>query len=359
MSECPYCKGTVHVPKASDDSVETLPEFKLTPKQKRIGMLLLASLAAIAGIAGLVNFITEYRLLNKSILEPLSESRIEQQTKKDADFAHFYAEASIIRDALKTTEDQEKYKDVTYKQLKEFLIYYGDKEYCDMVENEARKQHTAEIMSKVKPKIDDLKQKWETFIAEHNPAQYINIEVVEDGYGYSEMVFFGDYTKYPRFHFKSSEPKGAISDGKFTLECFNNEGANTSMISENIDYEFVKVHNSKEKYLQLAKYPQTDFWDIYNLRAIVHSVTLKDGTRISDDDIEQVPETVRNYLDRRDEDSEAQMIIDQIDKKFVSAKKYSFEALHKALMKHDPVCYELVERVNNISGQIQRGFSIY
>lgn len=131
------------------------------------------------------------------------------------------------------------------------------------------------------------------------------------------------------------------------------------MFSKDINYEFIKEHSSNENGAILGRISQSDFWDDYDLRATIHSVTLKDGTHISNDDINKVPETVRNYFSNHDEDSETQMIVDQIDKNFIGAKQYAFDALQKALQERDPVCYELVERVNSGRGRIQRGFSTY
>lgn len=180
-----------------------MPKIELTPKQKRIGLGLLALAAVIAGIVALANFVINSRALSKSILEPLSESMVEKQIKKDANFAQFYSEASAIREALKTPEDQEKYKDVTYKQLREFLTYYSDDMYCEKVEGEARKQHAVEVMSKVQPKIDEVKQKWEKFIEAHDVTQYLDIQIVEDGYSYSTMYWFGDESQHPGIPFRN------------------------------------------------------------------------------------------------------------------------------------------------------------
>jgi len=357
LTECPYCKGKSFLTHKNQIVAEepvnlTMPKMELTARQKKIGVGLLALAAVIFGIVSLTQYILDSRALNKSILEPLSESVLEKQAQKDEHFSSFYDQVSTIREALKTPEDQKKYESVTYKQLKEFLIYYSDNFYCEKVEKDARKQFDETVLAPLQPQINGLKEKWEKYIEDHDVSKFLTVEVIPSG--------FSDdwYYYYPAFYFKITEPKGTLKDCSVDLECYDHYDNIDSYNSiTGIDLEIMKRCNSKEN-RRYGNMCSSNFWDNYEYRPVVRSVTLKNGTTISEKDIENVPETVKNYIEDPNEQTQERLIVDQIDPQFKGADHYIYQIIQADLKEKDPICYELVDRVNNGSSwtSIPRGF---
>ena len=359
MAECPYCKGKSFINKVQAEVEEPanleMPTIQFTPKQKKMALLAVVLAALAFGIVALTQYILDSRALSKSIFDPLSEKVVAEQTKKDKNFADFYKSVEAIRETIKTPEDQQKYKDISYKQLQEFLTYYSDKFYCDKLEKDARQRHTVEKIAPIQPKIDEITTKWEKFIEEHDVYKYIDVKVVSDGYQTVEGYWY-DETR-PAFYFTCQELQGKLKDCSVSFLCFDEEEYSSSYYDFGpINLETIKEHLKGNPWT--INTTNTNFWKEHHFGPQVHSVTLQNGTVISQDDIEKVPMSVRDYLHCIDEETETALIRDQIDPKYPTPTQFAYEAIQKNLQEKDPLCYELVDRFNSSSSwqSIPKGF---
>ena len=258
----------------------------------------------------------------------------------------------MLRESIKTPEDEQKYKDVTYKQLQDFLNYYSNEIYCNQIKEDATRLHEATVHEPIKAKVEEVKSKWEKFIEDHDVNRYLHIEVIT-GY-YSDYWY-----SHPDWYFKVKQPKVALSDCNVSYNCYNrNTGDECWSTNEAYtDLEGLLACNSKNNGRYYTQITNSDFWNTYEMKTTIHSVTLKDGTVISENDCDEVPSSVKSYLEDKNEVTELALILDQIDPAYTSADKFVYDAIQKDLRSKDSLCYELVNRVNQSSyGNIRRGF---
>lgn len=131
--------------------------------------------AAIIVVLVIFNMVQGMFRLDKSIYEPLDKSDIAALEKDDPQFGEFYEQCQLIIQTMNTAEFRKKYGEITYKQLREYLNYYGNKAYSDEVLDEEKKNYEKEIYIPIKPKVDALVEKWNKFVEDNDVNKYLQI----------------------------------------------------------------------------------------------------------------------------------------------------------------------------------------
>jgi hypothetical protein len=105
----------------------------LSPKTKK--QLLMGGAAIAVLVIGILTwqYIANSMVLSKSILEPLDESAVISKQKDNPEFGRFYSEVSELREYIKSDEDKEKYKDISYEDFLSYYNSYSSSVYCDEI----------------------------------------------------------------------------------------------------------------------------------------------------------------------------------------------------------------------------------
>ncbi len=358
LSKCPYCNDVYKPLKVGDitpgneepkDS-ESAINFSLSAHQRKILYSCLAILAVI--VIGLIgyNWYAKSTILNKSIFEPLSSGDIQSLNKKNADFAHFYQQAENIRNGLKTQEDKEKYGDISYAQLYEYLAYYGNEVYCNDIIDKANKEYEEKVHQPVLAKETELVNKWRTFLKDNNVNLYLKVDVVED----VEFIY-----GLPGFYFKLSMPKGNLSDAEVLVRIMDKRSHTLTYGTEEVRWNLNVLQQLTSSNALYLKGRGRDFWEQNEVKTEIKSVTLSNGKKIMADMTSQVPAEVMAYLNDSTSVNEYLMICKQIDANYPSKEKYANDKLMSSLEQVDKVCFELVEKINLSLNCVHRGFPVY
>lgn len=348
-TRCPYCSGEFvgiphGVPRTCHPETSEPKERKPMSPETKKKMMIGAGVAAVAIIVLIVvNMIQGMYRLDKSILEPLDPNDVAAIIKDDPQFRKVYELTNTIREQVRTPEDKAKYGEITYKRLRDYMNYFGNKMYTDEQIEVFRKNYESEIHEPVKPKVDELVKKWQKFVEENDVNKYLEIQVqtsyTTDGWG----------TSHPAWYFVIKTPKGKLADCDVTVECKNPEqgyesyGTSTQHFGSLEELQ-EQVGRDNQKYW--VNVTNSDFWNEYQMIPTINSVTLANGKVITADAANEVPETVKAYLDNKNADTEFAMIKELIDKTYPSENEYAAKQLEKKLQELDPLCYELLTKVS-------------
>lgn len=351
MTSCPYCNGNVSVSHTTSEAKvgsprPTAPREPMSPETKK--RLLIGGIAVAVIVVALVvfNMVQGMFRLDKSIYEPLEQSDLVALEKDDPQFAEFYDYCNKIRQTMSAAEFQQKYGVVTYKQLREYLNCYGNKAYSDEVVEEEKKHYTEEVYTPIKPKEDALIAKWNKFVEDNDVTKYLQIDIKYTKGYYSS--FWGS-EEAPAFYFVCKMPKGKLKDCSVTLAVGDKETGSTSK-EYDTDLSTLLSWNSSENRGVWNTSWYDGYWDYNEMRATINSVTLANGKTIKADAINDVPETVRAYLDNKNSDTEYAMIKDQIDSNYPNENEFVLNKLTEKLKKLDPLCYELLTKFAATTG---------
>ena len=262
-------------------------------------------------------------------------------TKDDPQFSEVYELTDVIRQQVRTPEDKKKYGEITYKQLREYMNYYGNQLFATEQTEKFQKSYESEVHAPMKPKVDALVNKLKKFVEENDVNKYLEIQVqtsyYEDGWG----------TQHPSWYFVIKTPKGKVVDCDVTVECQNPERGDEAYGTSPQHYvslmELQAITKDNQKYWTYIT--NTDFWDEYQLIPTINSVTLANGKVITADAVNEVPETVAAYLDNKNDETEYAMIKELIDKEYPSENEYVAKQMDKKLQEIDPLCYELLKKL--------------
>lgn len=351
MKNCPYCHGNFKAGASApaevpQDDEEVKSQIKsLSPQTKR--RLLWGAAACTVLVIGIVvwQFVANSMMLGKSILEPLDESAVISKTKDNPEFERFYTEISELRDHIKSDEDKEKYKDISYNDFMEYYNSYSSVVYCDDIKQKAVEVYNKDLLAPMRSRVDSVKNFWAKYVEEHDVKKYITVDLIKSV----------SYMGYPTFYFIVRYPKEKLSECSATLHYPDRWGAESTY---NLDLQQLLDHNSAEMAYNL-NWEDSDYWNNNEMRLVINSVTLaKSGKTIIADDMEKVPSVVTSYLEDDSEYNEQALIRELIDSNFPSRDEYALKAVQENLKAKNAALYELIERVEQAVGHsiVQRGF---
>lgn len=107
--------------------------------KKKKAIITVVVVLAVAAIGGLIAWLTTApkQALETSILEPLSDTQISLVAHSDTSFSGFCKQVELIRKNLIAPEDQDRYAEINYGRLHDFLKHYSNKMYCDKIKDQA------------------------------------------------------------------------------------------------------------------------------------------------------------------------------------------------------------------------------
>lgn len=353
MKSCPYCHGVVkfkpsvstEVPQDDTMNLEMKP---LSPKTKK--QLLMGGAAIAVLVIGILTwqYIANSMVLSKSILEPLDESAVISKQKDNPEFGRFYSEVSELREYIKSDEDKEKYKDISYEDFLSYYNSYSSSVYCDEIRQKAQETYEHDMLTPMNSRIDSVKTFWTRFIEEHDVNKYIKVDIKT---GINNM---GN----PIFYFIVRYPKNKLSDCSATLHYPDRWGADNTYY---MSLQDLLEHNSLEQSYKF-NWEDSYFWNNHEVTLMINSVTIeKSGKTITADEVEQVPAIITSFLEDDSEYNKYALIRELIDAKFPSREEFSLNAVRDNLKEKNPKLFELIERVEQVAGHpiVQRGFGNY
>ncbi len=349
MENCPYCHGNAKYKPSSAPKApqEEAMDFKMEPLSPQAKKRLFAGVAAIAVlVVGMMvwQYIANSMVLSKSILEPLDDTVIISKEDDHVEFRRFYDEVSELREYIKSDEDKEKYKDVSYEDFLSYYNSYSSSVYCDEIKQKALEAYENDKMAPMSSRVDSVKTYWAKFVDEHDVNKYITVDIKKD-------ISFD----YPIFYFIVRYPKDKLSGCSATLLFPDRWGSESTY---NMSLQDLLEHNSKERSLNL-QWQDPYYWNNNEVTLRINSVTLeKSGKTITAEEIEQVPGVVTAFLENDSENNKLTMIRELIDKDFPSREDYAMTAIQDNLKKKNALFFELIERVEQAAGHqiVQRGF---
>lgn len=347
---CPYCNGDVksapHSEYPSQQTSPAKPREPMSPETKKKILIGGGVAAAIIVVLVIFNMVQGMFRLDKSIYEPLDKSDIAALEKDDPQFGEFYEQCQLIIQTMNTAEFRKKYGEITYKQLREYLNYYGNKAYSDEVLDEEKKNYEKEIYIPIKPKVDALVEKWNKFVEDNDVNKYLQINAK-----YSKGQ--SGWETVPTFYFICKMPKGKLSDCSVTISLIEKSSGMQPYGAEfNTNLSDLLNCNSQANAFYWRYSWRDGFWNDYEMHMVINSVTLANGKTIKADAANEVPEPIKEYIDTKDKEVEFAIIKDFIDENYPSENEYAMNKLSEKLKDLDPLCYELLTKVSNASDKM-------
>lgn len=354
MKNCPYCHGNIKAnpsPSIKVSQENDIISFQMRPLSPKAKKRLLMGIAAIVVLV-MGGFIWQYIansiMLNKSFLEPLDDSAVISEQKDNPNFGRFYSEVSQLRNYIKSDEDKEKYKDISYKDFLSFYNSYSSSVYCEEIMQKAKETYQENILTPLNPRIDSVKTYWTQYLEEHDVKKYITIDI---------KTGIGAYD-YPIFYFIVRYPKEKLCGCSATLHYTSFWGAEETYY---LNLEDLLSHNSADNAFNF-NLQDSHYWGNHEITLQINSVTLeKNGKTITADEMEQVPSAVTSYLEDDSEKNLHVLINELIDASIPSREEFALNAVRDNLREKNPTLFELIERVEQAAGHsiIQRGFYSY
>lgn len=347
LNTCPYCEGHYTIPRPEPDDDETTriitpPRQPMSPKTKKRIIFGVGAAAALGLIIFGVVYLMSALRLNRSILEPFSADEIASIAQDHPDFRDQYQLIETMRDVIKDEGRETEYEDVTYKDMIAYLDKCADEQWCSDIIEKAQEEYEEKFHQPLLSKVKAEEKKWRDYIEEHDPNKYLVITP-------HERYVDDDWCWRPGFYYELSFPKGSIRD--CSAHCglvSKTTGDWHSNAEEWSDLADLRDRNVNESYRwsNVSSYTQ-DIYDNYSMYAELYSVTLNNGTVISTDDIDNVPQAARQYIDNpKAPNAEARFIRECIDKDYPFPDEYIGKALDKALKDLNPLCHRLVKYVS-------------
>lgn len=352
MKNCPYCHGDIKAKPSipmdapQDDAMNVNFEMKpLSPKTKKQLLMGIAAIAVLV-ICGLIwQYIANSMMLSKSILEPLDESTVISKQKDNPEFGRFYSEVCELRDYIKSDEDKEKYKDISYEEFLSYYNSYSSSVYCDEIKQKAQETYEHDMLAPINPRIDSVKTYWAQFVEEHDINKYISVDIK------TGVNVYG----YPIFYFIVRYPKEKLSDCSATLHYSDYWGSENTYHMGLMD---LLDHNSMDNSYNF-NWQNSHYWENHEVKLQINSVTLeKSGKTITADEIEQVPGVIMSFLENDSEYNKQALIRELFDANFPSREVFVLNTVLDNLKEKNTTLFELIERVEQAAGHpiVQRGF---
>ena len=376
---CPVC-GTP-VDGAMQPELPTEQSSSEQEKNKSFNKLHILGIIGCIALVGIIVAIVLFAKstgINSSIYKPLKESVVNKQDEKYDDFSGFYSMVQQMTQASIENGEQSKYQKITYKRLTKYMyeVYkdlyistpslssiYGEDwdddvalpgyeegyeynwkryEFQEAAIKDAHKQYDKQYREPILPLLNGKKKEWEEYIENHKPENYL---VITPQYGYkTEGTFFIDYR--PKFYFEIKEPKGRLSDANVVFYVVDKKG-NNFIEPQNISLSELKYYDSKDNYKYFSKVDDESFWNNHSIKLEIISVA-QGRTKIQKDDVEKIPEVVKNYLNKPDYSNESQFIHLYVKADYPIYEHYVEDFVLAKMKEKDPLCFEFLQTYSNI-----------
>lgn len=357
----------------SEESEDQPIEQAVAPKSQKkiIAISSVVVILLIAIVTGLFVYFTHAGIYS-SIYKPLNKYTINKYNKKYDDFSGFYYMVQQMTNASqKDKSAQTKYEKITYKRLTTYFYeVYSDlsikipvlsktyvanwtvtgqaydnsylgrrREFQDSAVTQAIKQYEKQCRKPLWSRIIQKIKEWKQYIEDRKPENYLTII---PKYGYKEEgLIFIDYR--PKYYFEIQEPKGILTDANIVYHIVDKQG-NSFIEPQYLNLSELKCYDSEKNYRYFSDIDDKSFWDKYSIIVEIASV-VKGSTIINmGDDAADIPEIVKNYLERPDYSNES-LFIRQYIKADYPVYDYSIEDFVLAEMKKkDPLCFEILQK---------------
>lgn len=357
---CPVCGTLVDGAMPPEPPTEQNNEqLQNKPFNKLLVLGVVGGIALVGIIVAIVLF-AKSTGINSSIYKPLKESVVNKQYEKyfyvhgSLDYQDFYAMTQQLSEVSK--DEQDKYKKISYKRLYNYLndyysnYYVGisdDADYLELessreafqieAEKQAIDKFNKQYREAIFPQLNGKKQEWEKYIENHRPENYL---IITPQYGYkTEGAFFIDYR--PKFYFDVQEPKGRLSEANVVFYVVDKDG-NNFIEPQKMSLSELKYYDSDEKYKYFSNVDDESFWNNHSIKIEINSIS-QGRTKITKDDINKIPEVVKNYLDNPNLSNESQFVRQYVKADYPVYEYFVEDFVMEQIKQKDPLCFELLQ----------------
>lgn len=358
---CPVCGTPVDGAMPPEPPTEQNNEqLQNKPFNKLLVLGVVGGIVLVGIIVAIVLF-AKSTGINSSIYKPLKESVVNKQYEKNSevigslDYQDFYAMTQQLSEVSKG--EQDKYKKISYKRLYNYLNDYYSDYYVGIsddadhlqldessrgvfqieVEKHAIDKFNKQYREAIIPQLNGKKQEWENYIENHRPENYL---IITPQYGYkTEGAFFIDYR--PKFYFDVQEPKGRLSEASVVFYVVDKDG-NDFIEPQQISLSELKYYDSDENYKYFSKVDDDSFWNNHSIKIEINSIS-QGRTKITKDDINKIPEVVKNYLGNPNLSNESQFVRQYVKADYPVYEYFVEDFVMEQIKQKDPLCFELLQ----------------
>lgn len=336
QNQCPYCAGMpesvalVEIPMQGEKPV-VMAKLMSNKHLKRI-------LFVTAGVAALVIaiiLITNAFQIDRSIYDTIDADYVIDKNKELNGFADMCDKVNRSRPLFSGNAN---YKSITYKRLYDYYHgFYNNADTTEKFRQTAIAEHDEKYRKPMAQSIQSVLNKWDDYVRKHDINNYLQVNVITD---YLVQEDYYDRHYRPKFYFGLSYPSGeyAIKD------CFVALRIDYDNISEVLDLKTLKKNDNPQQYFYLSGVDNSSFWDYHTATVEIFNLTLRDGTKIYANDINNVPENVRLYQAHRSLENEERLIKEFVDSDYVTQSDYVKNYMDAKLRAKDPECFNFVNR---------------
>ncbi len=337
-TECPYC-GDVSLCVTVVNTVNTIhpasksvsPTIKpLDKKTIKIGLIAAGIVAFI--IAAF--FIFKADKIRMSVFEPMDTEYAIDKNKELPGFADMCTKVNSARQKFGNIVE---YKEITYERLYGYYHdFYNNPDTIGEIRQTAIAEHDEKHRKPMAPNVQSTLFLWDDYVRKHDINNYLQVNVVTD---YLVQEDYYDRYYRPKIYFDLSYPSGeyAIKD------CFSVLRIDYDNISELLDLKTLKNSDNPKQSLYLRRVDNSSFWDYHTATVEIFNITLRDGTKIYANDINNVPYSVKMYQANKSLENEERIIKELINSNYITQSEYVSASVEKELMEKDPLCYKFVK----------------
>lgn len=352
LPQCPYCNRTSEdvMPKIVQPVVikkDAVPRTAVrqakqqsvvnktqSTSNKNIYKIILAA-TSIAALLVAAIFLLKPAQYERSIMETLDADYVVKTNQELSGFADIYTKINRYRKSFDSNAD---YSEITYKRLYDYYHgFYNNADTTEKFRRTAIVEHEEKYRKPVTQKIHNVLDLWDDYVRKHDINNYLQVNIVT---GYLVQEDYYDRYYRPKFYFYLSYPSGeyAIKD------CFVALRIDYDNISEVLDLKTLKKNDNPQQYFYLSGVDNSSFWDYHTATVEIFNLTLRDGTKIYANDINNVPENVRLYQAHRSLENEERLIKEFVDSDYVTQSDYVKNYMDAKLRAKDPECFNFVNR---------------
>ena len=307
------------------------------PSRRTLKYLLLGGVAFIVLVAAGIlawYFVSNARILKKSIMDPLTTKELQTAEKKDPRLSDHIDFVYQAQNACVGTPKEDTYRPITYERLLDFLSIDEQK-----VEVDAQSAYDS-YCKQYDAKVNQLVDKWSDYIQNHDPSRYLslsfNLRYMTSGEGSSARY-------YPGFWVDITYPRGEIADCVVAFALANKENGNILDGSNAVvSLNDLKTYTKSADYRYNITRSEPTFYDEYRYVYEVRSVTLKDGSYFSLAYRDKVPREMLQYLQQPCAEYKGYVISELIDPDFEDEDLFFSNYRWKFYNERDSLCNALL-----------------
>lgn len=296
--------------------------------------------------------------LDKPIFEKLEVSELKKSIDNDSTFKTTYEYILYVRDTIiKSDMEKVEFADLTYERVHDLMEFASDTTHFNPIRQEIEEEWEKKY-GRYDKKVDSISNYWKKYMEENSLERFVKIELAEI---YKEYYSYSNGIKNINLGFKITPLKGKIDQLRFSYiikaKIYEDEEDEYSSIFSSLDKSWClttdpitkpvtrywEVNYSNEKLLKSENL--TTFNRDYNIFIEVDEIR-KDGVNLSVDDLE-IPKVVSNHWDSKDDKLlegvyKDDIIIEFIDKDYVSEYEYRRNRVNEILKEEDPLAFKFL-----------------